>query len=704
METGYTMERWIKHSLSTPGRLTTGVVLAMLLPPLALAQDDAGTGSQTDADNLPVITVTAPRLSRDLYSTPAAVTALDRRDLQQGQQGIRLDESLEQVPGLFLQNRDNFAQGQRISSRGFGARAPFGIRGLFIRVDGVPYTLPDGQSQIDAVDLTTAETVEVVRGSSSVLYGNAAGGVVDITTADGRRVSTSPELGVQVGSDGLRRSQARAGGESGNWFYSGSVTALTADGYRDQSEVEKYQFNGRLGYRLDDQRTLSGLINLLELPKAQDPGGLTREEAAANPRQAAPAAGPLNAGQKVDQQLVALRYQDTAFAGGDLAVSGFYSERGFEQQLPFPGSSLVDYQRRFYGGSVELGQDSQLGAWPLRTVVGLDLAWQDDDRGRRSVSPQGDVTGTTGDERQQAQSTGVFAQSDLDLSDRLTVTAGLRHDRVSLQVDDRFLGDGEDNSGRRVFREWSGSFGASYRVRPGHQLYATLGNAFETPTFTEFARPDGAGGFNPQIEPQQALNRELGIRGYYDNGLSYDLALFSVRVKDELVPFEQDGRTFYRNAGRTSRDGVELGLDYEASAAWRYTSALTLARYRFDRFDDDGANRSGNDLPGQPELLWHGSARWSGLGGRYARVDGHYTGSFYADNANQEKVSHHWRFDLRGGDRWLLAGGSTLEVYGGIRNLFDEAYFENVRINANGGRYYEPAAGRTWFMGVEVGF
>lgn len=681
-------------------RLTAGIAVSLIWLPFVKAEE----ARDVQADSLPVITVTAPRLSRDLYNTPAAVSTLDRRDLQQGQQGIRLDESLEQVPGLFLQNRDNFAQGQRISSRGFGTRAPFGIRGLFIRVDGVPYTLPDGQSQIDAVDLASAESVEVIRGPSSVLYGNAAGGVLDITTADGRQMAASPVFGAQVGSHGLRQYQARAGGEAGRWFYGGSVSALTADGYRDQSEVEKYQFSGRLGYRLDDQRSLSGLVNLLELPKAQDPGGLTREQAASNPRQAAAASTSLNAGQKVDQQLAALRYEDLGFAGGDLTVSGFYSERDFEQQLPFPGSSLVDYQRRFYGGSVEVGQDTHLGQWPLRTVYGVDVAWQDDDRGRRSVNPQGDITGITADERQQAQSTGVFGQGDLALSEALSVTAGVRYDRVTLKVDDDFLEDGQDDSGQRSFREWSGSLGASYRFLPQHQFYATMGNAFETPTFTEFARPDGGGGFNPDIEPQQALNRELGVRGFYANGLSYDLALFSVRVRDELVPFQQDGRTFYRNAGRTSRDGLELGLDYRASPSWRYTSALTLARYRFDRFEDGGEERAGNDLPGLPTALWHSSARWTGLGGRFARLDGHYTGSYYADNANEEKAGHHWRFDARAGDRWLLAGGTTFEVYAGIRNLANETYFENVRINANGGRYYEPAAGRTWFAGFELGF
>ncbi|MDX1560548.1 MAG: TonB-dependent receptor plug domain-containing protein, partial [Marinobacter sp.] len=143
-----------------------------------------------DAQEIPdkpetVIQVTSPRLVRDLYKTPAAVSVIETPDIREGQQRLQLDESLNAVPGLFFQNRYNFAQNLRLSTRGFGARAPFGIRGIRIQVDGIPYTLPDGQSQIDAVDLDSAQRIEVIRGPSSVQYGNASGGVIDITTARG---------------------------------------------------------------------------------------------------------------------------------------------------------------------------------------------------------------------------------------------------------------------------------------------------------------------------------------------------------------------------------------------------------------------------------------------------------------------------------------------------------------------------------------
>ncbi|CAM3573828.1 TonB-dependent receptor family protein [Halomonas lysinitropha] len=679
---------------------------------LSWAQATEGLGNLNDdngpsADEaLPTITVSASRLARDLYDTPAAVTALTREDIQQGQQGVRLDEALDRVPGVFLQNRDNFAQGQRISSRGFGARGTFGIRGLHIRVDGIPYTLPDGQAQIDAVDLDSAERIEVIRGPSSVLYGNAAGGVIDITTGDGSEMQRSPVLKLQGGSDDFRKLSVRSGGETDHWVHSVSVSALDFEGYREQSEVEKRLLNARVGYRLDDTRTLSALVNILDLPTAEDPSALTLEEVKEDRRQARDVAVPLDSGQSVEQQLVGLHYEDLDALGGEFNVRGFASRRNFEQQLPFPGSSLIDYERNYYGGGADYTGALTLGDMPLRYVTGVDLARQEDDRGRRSVNSQGEVTGITADEQQNATSTGVFLQTELGLTQKLELSAGIRHDRVRMDIDDRLFADDQDDSGERTFREWTGSLGLSYRYRPDHQVYATVGNAFETPTFTEFARPDGRGGFNPEIDPQKALNREMGLRGIFGNGLGYELVAFSVDVDDELIGFEAtDGRTYYENAGRTSRDGIELGLDWSFSLDWRWTSALTLTDYRFDRFDDGENDFAGNRLPGQPRQVWHNALTWYGSRDRFATLEAQYTGDYYADNANDVKIDDHWLFNLKAGDSWRLGGvNARLGANLGIRNLLDEDYYENVRINAFGGRYYEPAAGRTYFAGLELSF
>ena len=676
------------------------------LPPSLLLLSTAFSApvwAQTDTEAvLPTVEVSAPRLAREIYATPAAVSTIDQDAIAQGQQRVRLDESLNRVPGVFLQNRDNFAQGQRISIRGFGARAPFGVRGITVMVDGIPYTLPDGQAQLDAIDLDSAERIEVIRGPSSVLYGNAAGGVIDITTADGRD-NPGTRLRMGAGSDGYQKVALQNGGVQGDWSHHISLTGLNVDGYREQSSTEKYLLNAKLRRELGSDRALTAIINLLDNPRSEDPGALNAREVAEGRDQAAPNSLALDAGQTVDQQLIGLQYEDLSAGEGELYLKGFIAQRDFEQQLPFVGSSRLGYQRDYMGASAEYHHEVTLGNLPLNYIVGVDAARQKDDRFRNDVNPQGAVGEPLADETQTATSTGVFVQGDLALSELLTLSLGTRFDRVDLDVDDDFAADG-DQSGQRTFNEWSGSAGLSYRYRPQHQAYINTGTAFETPTFSEFANPAG-GGFNPSVEPQKAWNREVGLRGYIEPlALDYDVALFSVRVRDELVPYDEGGRTFYQNAGDTNRDGVELALGWQLADQWRLDSALTLARYEFDEFATPSERFDGNRIPGLPEQTWVNQLTWENLDERFATLETEYVGDLVADNANETAVDSYWLVNLRVGDGWQLSQQTRLSAYVGLRNLLDEEHYSNVRLNGTFGRFYEPAPGRSVYGGVELSF
>ncbi|MBR2515466.1 MAG: TonB-dependent receptor [Halomonas sp.] len=683
------MEKLILPSLLLMGAVVTSPVLAQ-------------PNADAEAAVLPTVAVSAPRLARELYATPAAVSTLEREDIAQGQQGVRLDESLTRVPGVFLQNRDNFAQGQRIAVRGFGARAPFGVRGITVMVDGIPYTLPDGQAQLDAIDLNSAERIEVIRGPSSVLYGNAAGGVIDVTTADGRD-NPGTRLSVGAGSDGYQKVALQQGGAQGDWSHHVSLSALNVDGYREQSSTEKYLLNAKLRRELGSERALTAIINLLENPRSEDPGALNASEVSNGRHQAAPNALALDARQQVDQQLIGLQYEDLTAGPGEFYLKGFIARRDFEQQLPFVGDSRLGYQRDYVGASSEYHHDITLGSLPLNYIVGADVARQEDERFRNQVNAQGSVGEQSAAETQTATSTGVFAQGDLALTEQVTLSLGARFDRVELKVDDRYFEDG-DQSGERTFNEWSGSAGLSYRYRPQHQVYINTGTAFETPTFTEFANPAG-GGFNPAVEPQKAWNREVGLRGYMAPlAMDYDLALFSVRVRDELVPFDEGGRTFYQNAGDTNRDGLELAVGWQLADQWRLDSALTLARYEFDRFATPSERFDGNRIPGLPEQTWMNQLTWQGVDERFATLETQYVGDLVADNANETKIDSYWLVNLRVGDGWQLGGDTRLNAYLGVRNLFDETYYDNVRLNGTFGRYYEPAPGRSVYGGVELSF
>lgn len=680
----------------------------VLIPGLALIGAPLQAQPQAETDEQLVLEVTASRLVRDLYETPAAVSVINAPDIQEGQQRLQLDESLNTVPGLFFQNRYNFAQNLRLSTRGFGARAPFGIRGIRIQVDGIPYTLPDGQSQIDAIDLDSAQRIEVIRGPASVQYGNAAGGVIDITTALGDELPEGGRLRLDGASDDYRKAAIQTNGVRGDTSGIATLSWLTVDGHREQSEAEKGIFNARVAHELAAGRRVITTFNALHNPKSEDPGGLTLAQAEADPNQATALAKRLDSSQSVDQQTLGVRFEDAVALPGRLTVDTFYTHRDFAQQLPFPGASRIAYDRHFYGVSSEYQQQSALAGLPLTWVTGLDVHHQADDRRRYSVSIDGDITGQTQAEEQTATNAAVFGQGDLAVTDALNLSLGARFDHLRLAIDDKRLADGDD-SGSRTFREISGVAGISYQWAQRQQVYATVGTAFESPTFTEFANPAG-GGFNPDLEPQEALNREVGLRGLIGEGLNYDLALFSIRVDDEILPFNVGDQTFYENAGETRRNGVELGLSWDISYAWRVTSALTLADYELREFtDEQGNDASGNEIPGLPGTLWVNEVEWRGMGGRFAALEWQYVGDFYAENSNQTRVPDYWLLGLRAGESVTVAD-QTLNLYAGIRNLLDEDYFSNVRINANANRpvadrgYFEPGPGRTFYAGLEWAF
>ncbi|WP_163647920.1 TonB-dependent receptor [Modicisalibacter sp. 'Wilcox'] len=684
------------------------------LAPCVAVAVESRSATQPDTD---VITVTAPRLARELYATPAAVSVIDREAIARGQQRVRLDESLASVPGLYLQNRYNFAQGERVSIRGFGARTPWGVRGVTVVVDGIPYTLPDGQAQLDAIDLDSAETIEVIRGPAAVQYGNAAGGVIDVTTASGESDPGSA-IRVETGSDGYRKLSVQNGGVEGPWSHHVSASAMDYDGYREHSAARKYLLNAKLSRELGDDRRLTAILNLLDSPFAEDPGGKTLESVADDRFAAMDTRGyydyspvDIDSGQAVDQQVIGLQYEDLSAGPGALTLKGFYLHRDYQQQLAFAGGdrdvtdvqNYIAYDRDYYGGSAEYRQSLTLAGRPFRYMAGVDVARQVDGRHSDDVLIDGEHVRRSRDETQTATSVGLFAQGDLDLTERWTLSLGTRYDRVRFDIDDHHLSDGDD-SGDRTFGQWSGSAGLSFQYLPDHQFYLATGTAYETPTFSEFATPDG-GGFNPAIEPQTAWNREVGLRGTFDNGLEYDVAVFSTRVRDSLVAYENAaGKSYYRNAGKSTREGIETQLGWQFTPSWRVDSALTLASYAFDDYRVDGQDFDGNRIPGVPERTWVNRLSWQGFDRRFATLETRYIGSMVADDANDETVDAVWLVNLRAGDGWRLGGDTVLEAYAGVRNLFDREHYANVIINASHERYYDPAPGRTVYAGVGVEF
>ncbi|MGI9260791.1 MAG: TonB-dependent receptor domain-containing protein, partial [Woeseiaceae bacterium] len=237
-------------------------------------------------------------------------------------------------------------------------------------------------------------------------------------------------------------------------------------------------------------------------------------------------------------------------------------------------------------------------------------------------------------------------------------------------------------------------------------LFASYSSSFETPTTTELANPDASGGFNPALNPQTADNFEIGYK-HSRGDLYYEIALFTIDLEDELVPYELaafPGRTFYANAGSSSRDGIEAAIARSFENGLRIDASYTWSNFEFDDFvDDNGNDFSGNQLPGLPEHFGYIGLTYQGESGLSATLEAVYSGELVANNANTAEVSSYTVTNLRLSHE-LETGQWIIRPYFGINNMFDESYNSNIRINAFGARYFEPAPGRNFYAGVTVNF
>jgi len=646
------------------------------------------------------ITITGRPVEASGARSPSARTTVEHDGLERARPPTGLDQPLARVPGLFLQNPYNFAQDLRISSRGFGARANFGIRGVRLYVDGIPLTLPDGQTSLDSLDPGTIERIEVLRGPASSRYGPSAGGVIRIHTRDGAE-SPFAEGRVGLAEHGFARYRLSAAGRARAVHFVLDLSRLRGDGYRDHSATRTDLFNAKLRWEIDETSDLALILNLTDSPQADDPGALTRAEARADRRQARARNRLFDAGEALDQQRVGAVYRKHFGEHHRLTLRGHSAWRDFENRLPFTAGGSVDLDRLFAGGSLQYAFAGALAGHALELVAGLDAQAQRDDR-RRFDNLLGRRGSLRLDQDEDVTAYGAYLQGHVELGGGLRLSAGLRADRVAFDVDDRFRSDGDDSGDRRI-DELSPELGASWSPVAGLDLHARYSTSFETPTTTEFANPAG-GGLNPDLGSATAENFEVGVRGRRPGWLRYELTVFRVQVDDELVPFElpgQSGRSFFRNAGRSTRDGVELGLAVGPFRGLRGTLAYTFSDFTYDRHETPAGVFDGNRLPGIPRHRLFLEAAYHHPSGFQAVWDAQYVDDFPAADAGTARARAYWVSGLRVGQRVRVAG-LELEPYAGVQNLFDRAYDANVRINAFGGRHFEPAPGRSFFGGVRL--
>jgi iron complex outermembrane receptor protein len=676
---------------------------------------DTAARDTSQAAQLPEIQVTVTRAPEPLARVPYAVGVLDRTAIQRGQQTTGIDEALSNIPGVVVSNRYNFSLDQRISIRGFGSRSNFGVRGLKVLLDGIPQTLPDGQSQLTNIDFADIERAEVLKGASSSLYGNASGGVIALETERAAAGPFAQRVRVQAGSgkrngDAFYKWQSWTSGRSGPVSGTLSVSQFKADGFRQHSAAETRQLNAGVDYAIGGSTLGTLRLSLADNPEAQNPGALTLAEYTANADSAAASNIRRGADKDAQQQQLALGLKHFDGAGNEYEVSVFGLLRDLANPLAAPpdinpgptAGTFVAIDRAV--GGVRVSATRRLGACANapRLVTGADVQRLRDDR-QNFVSDAGRRTDAVFlDQREKVTELGPFAQVQWTVNERLLLSGGARFDWVRFALDDHYLGDGFDDSGTRTMSSVSGNVGASWAFGERFVPYVNLSTAFETPTTTELVnKPDGSGGFNPDLGPQRAVNYEIGARGQPTPRVSYSVALFLGRISDAIVQVgEIGGRAFFGNTGKTHNDGAEVGLSVSPVRGLTMNGAYTYARYRFASGPFDG-----NRLPGVPEHYWRLGLRTELPQGLYLDADHTLSSSLVADDSNTIFVDS-WGAgitNLRLG--WDGEVGSLqLAPFLGLNNLWDRRYVGSVTLNGLGGRVFEPAPRRIVYFGAELGY
>jgi iron complex outermembrane receptor protein len=668
--------------------------LATLAAFSALAQEDA-------------VVITATRVPQPSLEVPASVDRLYAEEIREGRPQVNLSESLGRVPGIVVQNRQNYAQDLQISSRGFGARATFGVRGMRLIADGIPATMPDGQGQASTFALGSAERIEVLRGPFSSLYGNAAGGVIVVETQDPPQVPTVG-LDVMAGSYDTWRAGVRLGG------YNTLLDAsrFESDGYRDHSAVQRDHFNLKFKYAFRPETSLTLIGNQLRQPQTQDPLGLTRAQVDENPRQATPQAIQFNTRKTVYQEQLGATLEHRLSRDSSVQGTVYGGSRWVEQYLGFAGTAPPPTTS---GGVVQL--DRGYGGAALR----FSTVWSDwrfsvgaehermAERRKGFVNNNGVQGELRRDEDDEVLSTDLYAQAEWRFAERWSTHAGLRTSRVEFESEDHFIAPGNpDDSGTRKYSQTTPVAGLLFRYSKNTSVYGSFGEGFETPTFAELAHQNQpASGLNFALDAARSRHLELGAKTIFPQVARVNAAIFGIETRDEIVvDVNQGGRTTFKNAGRTERFGFELAAQSAMPGPFGYQLAYTYldATYKEDFSSRVGVNTvtipAGNALPGVPKNQAYGQLSYRQQR-FYTYLEALYRSKVPVNDANSEFADAYSVFNLVGG---LVQQGPRWRISEYVRmdNLTNRNYVGSVIVNEGNSRFYEPSPRRSMSGGIQA--
>lgn len=697
----------------TPFPFQYALLTAVILQSMALHAQ--GT---TEYQQLPVIKVQAVRTDSELLQTSASVQKIQAQKTQ-ANTNVNLSEVLQGVAGLQINNRENYAQDLQISMRGFGARSTFGVRGIRLYVDGIPATMPDGQGQSSNIDLDSLDNIEALTGPFSAIYGNSSGGTILTQTKEGQG-KDSIQVGFNAGSHHKQQAniQLQGGSEQANQpAYVISSSYFDTDGFRDHSAAHKVLNNAKLTWNLEDGSKINWLMNRTKI-EADDPQGLNRSQWQANPKQVNDSNNTYDVRKSIDQTQTGLTWSKPLNDQNELYAMFYLGNRQVVQYQSIPSSAqknprhaggVIDFDRDYYGADLRWTGKDLLPNTTFITGLAFDQM-REDRQGYENFDSSGRY-GVKGalrrDEINTLWNLDPYIQASWQFLPQWHLDAGLRYSNVNYESDDHYITTSNgDDSGSTDYQKLLPTVALGWDILPELYAYASYGKGFETPTFTEMAYPTvGTSGINFDLRPATSDTTELGLKSQNPFGL-FTFAVFHTETKNDIVPDDANGgRSTFRNAENTLREGLELSWQKQL---WQDLNIRTSYSYLDATFDADIPAtttkpfiQKGTYIPGIAQNQAFAGLAWQPEQGFQAGLEARYMDKIYVDDINSDTAPGYIIVAANVGYLWVNKDWK-INTYARVDNLFDRNYVGSVIVNDSNGRYFEPADGRNFSVGMSV--
>jgi iron complex outermembrane receptor protein len=680
--------------------------------------------AQTPESALTEVVVQSGRLAQKQFDAPASVFTVDAQTLRDSGAQVNLSDALNQAPGVVALNRNNYAQDIQISIRGFGARSAFGMRGIRLITDGIPGTMPDGQGQASTVSMTSAERMEILTGPLALLYGNASGGVIQTFT---REAGDTPEAQVNMyaGSYGMQRTDWQISQRSGNVGLVADYSTFSIDGYRANSAAERKQLNSVITVDAKPDTRFKFIINVFDMPYANDALGLNAADLAADPSKAGTNAITRRTRKTVHQEQMGAVAEHRVSSDLQLQAriyGGTRTNLQYQTGLPSSTGTWVGLDRRYEGFGLQAnGKTQAFNNTPVQWVLGTDMDHAQEQR-QAGAAAAGEKSGAlTRNELNEARNLDYFAQANWSLTERYTLTTGARQSEVTLKSRDD-MPTPVDGSGSVTYRATSPVLGLTWHAQDNLNVYINRGKGFETPTMVEAAYSRDTNNnfvekFNPNLKASRSTHLEIGTKWLPTPSTRFDAAWFQIHTDDEIVAaLTSNSKTAYANAAQTKRNGFEMALRQQYNEHWRSQASATFIQATYEAGSASYSPPNGNDLPAIPKRQLFASLQWSEKGfaiagpkrplGLEANLDVIHRSSMWANDANTTTSSdyalaHSYTvFNARVRQRYQV-GSARVEAFVGVDNLTNKDTVSSVIVNQSSKQYFEPGLPRSWVVGVQ---